>query len=513
MKHPTTSPGLRIGDPASPVAEPTPDYLSMVSDWTVVAALQGGTRAMRAAGEVYLPREVEEEQRRYDFRLSRSFLFPGYPQTVKECVSRPFSREVTTSGTLDSRLDVIERNADLAGSTLTTFLRDQFMTALDHGISHVLVDFPKTDGNQTAADEQSGKVRPYFVHIDPKNLIGWRHTNDPETGEVILVQARWTEIRRESDGPYGEKLVNWIRVLNARSTTFDEDSNQEIQIPGTWEEWRENDDEPGHYTRVSRGPYMWPRNGLPIFTAYFEKIGTMMGKPTLMELAWKNIEHWQSASDYRMAVRFALLIMLTATGLSRTELKEGIKAGHGMWNAFTSPTAKLEFTEAKGDALEQGRKTKDEIRDEMEILGLRPLIRKSANTTATSQRSNDDKNEAPIQMWVREMNRVAWQCYDAASAWYGVELSDEFSVEIFNEFKLLESRTDVMVMLLKMREGMNPEIDHETFLTEAQKQGILSDELDPQDIIAKVNQEISDNAGLFVEPGDGGEGDEGGAAA
>ena len=476
----------------SPVAVPTPDYLAMAPDWHVIDSLLAGTRGMRDAGEEFLPKEPEESlgprqpetgETRYDLRRKRSFLFDGYGQTIKECVARPFAREVTTRGTLLPVLEPLTTNADLAGSSLTTFLRAMFQDGANYGIAHVLVEFQNTEGTQTAADELEGRVRPYFVRIPPQSLIGWRYEHD-ENGAVVITQMRWAEVRREADGPYGENMVNWIRVLNAAS--IDSDG---LEVGGTWEEWREDDEDENEYRLMDSGPYLWPGRGLPIYTAYFEQTGIMSGSPPMLEMAWKNIEHWQRASDYSMAVRFALLILITATGLTNDEQKAGIRLGHGAFNTFTNHDAKLEFTEATGGALEQGRKSKDEIKEEMEALGLRPFMRKAANTTATSQRSNDDKTEAPIQSWVREINSTALQAFKAAAKWLNLDTNDDFRVEVFNDFKLLDNQTDIVDALIKMRSMTPHGIDHETFLEGMVMNGVLPDETDIEEIIARIAEE------------------------
>ena len=45
------------------------DYQALIEDWDLVTALLGGTRAMREAGEEYLPKHTEEDTARYEARL------------------------------------------------------------------------------------------------------------------------------------------------------------------------------------------------------------------------------------------------------------------------------------------------------------------------------------------------------------------------------------------------------------------------------------------------------------
>jgi hypothetical protein len=50
-------------------------YREMAEPWEIVGTVAGGTRAVQAEGEKYLPRETGETKENYDRRLRRSVLF------------------------------------------------------------------------------------------------------------------------------------------------------------------------------------------------------------------------------------------------------------------------------------------------------------------------------------------------------------------------------------------------------------------------------------------------------
>ena len=60
------------------VATPNAASMAMAQDWTLIHDLMGGTRAMRSAGEKWLPREPGESPEAYRIRLGRTYLFNGF---------------------------------------------------------------------------------------------------------------------------------------------------------------------------------------------------------------------------------------------------------------------------------------------------------------------------------------------------------------------------------------------------------------------------------------------------
>jgi hypothetical protein len=468
-------------------------YKEDQEDRNAILALRSSTSGMRDAGIEYLPKEDREEDTRWQARRDRSFLFGALDDTIDKLVSKPFAQEVTIRGTLPEKLEPMLRNVDLAGTTLTQFARRLFDAGVGYGLSHVFVDFQQTGGTQKKDKEQKGEVRPYFVFVDPVDLIGWKEWTAPN-GEKLIVELRWREIRQETDGKYGTKDVNYIRVVANPPTET-----------GFFELHREKDDDAGEYALVpeASGPFLWNLPGLPFFTHYTDRVAFMRAKPPMLDLMWKNIQHWQQSSDKSQALRFASLIQLHGRGIPKEVVESGLPLGHGAVHLFQSPDTVLEWLEASGSSIEVLESAIDKLVEEMETLGKNPLLRKTANTTATSQKSSDDKNEAPIQAWVRDLASVLRDALVAAGLWVGATLPDDTAPEVFNEFKLTGSRTDIVKSLLDMRKA--GDISHELFLTEIKKHGFISDEVDVEKEIAKVLEEKERMAEMFapeIDPDD-----------
>ena len=126
------------------VGEPIPAYEAMAEHWELIDDLIGGTLAMQMAGEKWLPKEPAEELARYTVRLNRSVLFGAYRDTVKDLASKPFAKPVTLQGNMPEKLADIAANVDGEGANITQFARQLLTTAINRGLTHVLVDYPNT---------------------------------------------------------------------------------------------------------------------------------------------------------------------------------------------------------------------------------------------------------------------------------------------------------------------------------------------------------------------------------
>ena len=170
-----SAPGLNI--PAGSrtgknvVDMPSSGYLEMVPKWELIEDLMGGTLAMRSAGKKWLPPESRENAVNYEARLNRSYLYGAFKDTIQKLSSKPFSKPVAISGSLQDPLDMIVSDADLRGRDLTQFARMVFEDGLKYGMAHVLVDYPNTGGGLSRGAERSQGIYPYFCHIRPTDLL------------------------------------------------------------------------------------------------------------------------------------------------------------------------------------------------------------------------------------------------------------------------------------------------------------------------------------------------------
>ena len=456
------------GTNKNPVAEPCSEFTAMRPRWELIDALLGGTLAMRAAGERWLPKEPKEDQTSYDVRLNRSILFTAYSDTIDDLVSKPFSRPVKKEGkSIPDWLQEIIDNCDRQGTNLDQFARELFSECLNRGLTHILVDNMRTarpDGQKlTLADEQKVGVRPYFVHIRPTQLIGWRF--ETINGKPKLTQIRWRESTTIPDGNYGEKVIETIRVYT----------------PTTWEIHTKN--EKGEYTLSESGNHTYP-DGIPLVTCYVNKTGQMTAMPPLEGLAWLNLAHYQGDSDQKNLLRFIRFALLFFSGLTQEEIEKEVVLGPGRKFSSTNPDADAKFLEHTGAGAEAGRQDLKDIEERMIAAGLDPIMSKPGNQTATGQSIDESHSQCSILAWVNSLDLALYNLFAIAGNWIGEELPDDFTVGIYKEFGLgPRAATDIDALLKSVQAG---KISDKTYLIELKRRDVLSENVDVTDEIEEI---------------------------
>jgi hypothetical protein len=447
---------------------PCKAYVEMNQKWILLHDLRGGTQTMREAGKRWLPQEPNEEERQYQNRLERSFLYGAFGDTIDKIVSKPFSRAVQVNPELPEPIESMEYDVDRTGRDLTQFLREVFEAGTMYGLTHVLVDFPNVGSDRplTLEDEKTLGIRPVFIHIKPPQMLGWQTEYSPE-GLEELASIRFKETRTEPDGDFGEKETTYIRYYTKTE----------------WRVYRQAED--GNWSVVSGGNHTFGR--VPVFTVYFNRTGFMTADPPLEDLAWMNLAHWQSYSDQRNILRFARVGLLFIKGMNPEDMEKGVVIGPGRIIRSRSEQADMKYVETSGQGIKTGAEDLKTIEDRMEALGNQPLMSRTGSQTATGQAIDEARTQADIKSWVRVTEKFGILLFKAAADWMRIELEDDFSVDINDDFGAGFRGGEDMPHLLTMRQTGN--LSLETFLRETKRRNILSDEIIIQQEIDRIEAE------------------------
>ncbi len=426
--------------------------MDMESRWALPLTLLGGTLAMRDAGSTYLPKE--EEEKGYEARLGRSYLFPAFEDTVERLVTRPFRRNPTIKGAIPTPLQPLEADVDLAGTNLTKFAYTQLEDMAIFGKCHWIVDVPAVGKDLTMAEEKDQGVRPYFTRLDPSKVFSWR--SEILNGTRTLTQLRYTDDRMVSDGAWGEKEEKAIVVWTQDNMT---------RIVKRDDEW------------VSEAPVEHTFGEIPLVTVYAKKTGFMECLPPLEQLAWLNLAHWQSNSDQRNILRVARVGILYLFGITDDEVGEKLVIGPSNFVKSANSEAKMGYAEHSGAAIGAGRQDLLDLKDEMEILGLQPLVRKTGTTTAYERQQYEGRSRSLLETWVRNLEEGLTKAYQMAAKYTKTTLGDEFKVDIFNDLTIdgAFNRDEVLSLLEAYEKGT---ITGETLLTELRRRSLLAEDTD-----------------------------------
>lgn len=434
----------------------------MQADWSLAAALLGGTRAMRAAGETYLPKWPNEEREAYQCRLTTAVLFPAYARTVQTLAGKPFSKPVTYGDDVPPKIQEWLEDADLQGRNLDAFAADMMETALGYGLGGILVEYPRAEGVRTVADERAAGLRPYLVEIKPTQILGYRV--ERRAGAWVLTQLRFKETASEPDGEFGDKAVEQVRVLT----------------PGAWATYRKT-------ATIGQSAQDWAlhEQGLttidfiPFVPVYGQRIGFMMGKPPLLEVAHLNVAHWQSASDQQTILHVARVPILTVIGID----DENFKMSIGAASAVQVPLGgDMKFVEHSGAAISAGAQELDSLEERMRQAGAELLVLAPGKVTATQVSTENAVGMCALQRIVQGLEDAIDLALQYVAEWVG--LPDGGRVTLFNDFGAATLEEASAQLLLSANQA--GKISDATLRSEFKRRGILSSDVDEDEEVERI---------------------------
>lgn len=433
------------------VATPSRAHQTMGENWPLVRALLGGTRTMRAAGEEFLPRHPAERQEDYQVRLRRAVLTNYYGATVKHLVGKAFSKPLVLKDDVPQKIREWAEDIDLQGTHLNEFAAALFHEVLGAGFASVLVDYPKQLPGASLAEERASGARPYFALIGAENALGV----STEGRASNIRMARLYEETTVPDGEFGERLLKRIRVL----------------FPGGFAlyEMGEKDE----YVLVEEGP-MTPLTRVPLVPVYGRKAGPWIGLPPLLDLAYKNVQHYQLDSDVDNAIRVACFPMLAVSGWSADQ-DPTIKVGPNVVLATSDPTGRFYYVEHTGAAIGAGRQRLEDLKAEMATMGLQMMMpRASGDATATETQVKYAESTSDLQRMAFGLKDSLENALVLMAEWIG--LTDGGSIELRGQFTLPRDAAAEAQALIQLR--MAGEITSQTLLSELKRRDFLPDDFD-----------------------------------
>lgn len=431
----------------------TPHYgiATMQDDWDLIDALRGGTQGMRQAGKLYLPQRKLEDDQDYKCRLAVATLFPAFTETVQSMVGRVFAKQavVDEGKTPEWIRNEVLPNIDLQGRNLHVFCYDWFREAFEYGLSHVLIDSPPAEGVRTVADQKAKGVRPYAVKISPRNIIGWR-TNSK--GELVQLRVRFCVEREE--GEFGVGTVEQVRVY-----TMVGDGTVVVTYEKSGEKWVELPD--------SRATL--PLKRIPLVTYYTGRVGYMLARPPLRELAYLNAKHWSMQSSNDGLVETASVPILVVTGVT-----EGDDLVIGAKHAVKLPVGgDMKYVEHTGAAISAGREALRELKEEMREAGAKLLRTNDVAKNELQAGEEAARENSDLGQMTRAFEDAVADMLDLIAEWRGE--SEGGAVKLQPNLDADLAPVDSMGIVTNLRDAAI--LSDETAFNEAKRRGLIDESL------------------------------------
>ena len=478
------------------ISTPCADYLYYLQERKLIDTLMGGTKAMRKAGLTYLPQEEAESDIAYQNRIQRSFLLNIYKRTVKKLSGIVFSKPIIIN-TKDKDIRELLFDFDLEGNNINVVSFRFFADAISSGVSHILVDYPdiniiNKDGQvfvytengmellSKKKEKQMG-LRPFCTQISAKNIIGWKYGT--VNGVKKLINVRIKDQIAVPTGKYNEELKNRIRVLS----------------PGAYETYIENENK---YELTSAG--ITGLDYIPLFSFFTgeERRGLVADFP-LEDLAYLNLEHWQSSSDQRNILHYARLITFLGKCLDDALEDKKIVIGANQIVNTSDPAGDLKVVESSGQAIESGAEDLRQIEKQMLAFGLSLMDNKVSRETATSRLLDSMEANSTLKNWALNFNDVLNNIIECMADYLGKEKKSLNATEDIPNYVTVNSDINPSfgadsssILLASFKDDV---IDKENLLIEFKRRGILREEADIDYILKETkDKEIDLTSGAVI---------------
>lgn len=348
-----------------------------------------GTAAIREGGKKYLPQFPAEREDDWKFRKDTATFLNVTKKTLDTLCGLVFANDIMFGDDVPTEIKGTEteggliENIDNKGTHFNVFARDLFEDSFD-GCAGILVDAPSVKANDRGEQLALG-IRPYFVEYDAEDIINWDYQINPisKKKELSLVVLR--ECQTVAAGQFLREEKTQYRVLKLTNG-----------VP-VWELWEESQNSKGEkeYVLTLQGVFE-RQDAIP-----FAIVGELGEKPPLMDLVYKNIEHYQTYSDYKSIIHKTCVPMLWTAGLDG-ERPQAI-GGSSWWKL--SETGKMGFAEVHGGSIDKSRQALEDIKGEMSMLGLQMLMANKPNgdVTATEKLLDSVQETSALQVQATQL--------------------------------------------------------------------------------------------------------------
>jgi len=446
-------------------------YDIMAPRWTKIRRLLAGTEAMREEGETFLPKMSGEAQENYEARKASTFLYPAFREAVNTTLAKPLSKPITLDEKAPQEIVAWANNVDLKGSTLDGFARRFMFEAASVGMAHILVSYPAegqrqvTAAGNTAADQMAR--RPHFELVTAENLLAAyvELIDGVPTLSHIRVREQTQTIDRTD---FTETTVERVRV-------YERDS---------WQLWEKGT---SGWSVVDQG--VLDPIGIPLVTLMWgDPEGDYQVRPYFLDLADKNIEHWQTTSHEVNAGIQSCFAMLVCTGAGLDQVGD-VVIGPKQLVAIPGEGVDLKYVEPSGTGIQWAVDKLKTIEEQMHRIGLRPLMAGSSpgNITATARTIDETQANSEVQAFAIATRDALARAFQIAMGFsrkgsenqpVGVRVNTDFLPLTMNEGGDL---------LLKAR--ATGDLSRQTFWEELRRRSTLSESFNADEEKARLAQE------------------------
>lgn len=468
-------PGVNDTDPS----KRTQLVQSMEPAWDPIDLCLGGTSELRARARDFIPQEPREDDAAYNRRIFHATLPPFLTRLASQAAGVILRKGIHVDG--DPYWTDWITNVTGDGTTLNEYARRQLITAILYGHSSTIVDFAGGTSPRNLAEERALARKPYLVPVSPRQILGWRTSNDSWSSELTQVRIRETVVL--AAGKYGEEITDQIRVLE----------------PGRYELWRPTTPRTNLPTGIQLpGPTAWDLyesdtttlDRIPLVTVYSNRLGNLLSRPPLLEVAQLNIAYAQRFCDFHHSIHVGASPILVLRGFDPdSDATLGLSVNSAI---LLPPDGGAEYVEPTSDAFDAQLKCLAALEDQISRLGINTLTQQNlTNAAAEAKRMDRIDSDSIMAVIAGDLERSIAEIFELASAYVGIA-PPEISIPRDYENRLLDGNQITAYLQLYMQRA----ISQRTLLTILKDGEVLPANLDLDAEISAVQELLEEQMAM-----------------
>ena len=397
------------------------DVISMMPDWSVMAAVTRGTNYIRDLSETYLPQEPREDEDAYQTRVDRSVLSPYTSRLIETAAGAILRKPIHVEGD-QYWLDLCQ-NIDGLGSSINEYARRALVSSLTYGHSAILVDYPSASEARNLAEERALGRRPYFVHIDAPQIWGWR--KESGTNRLLQVRIHAYNVRPLND--FGEEQVEEMRVIYPGRYDLYTLGQEVVEFTAT-----------GGYSLSE----------IPLVPIYSNRRGLLISQPPLLDIANLNITHYQRQADLIHALHIAAMPTLVLEGWDDTTGSATMGVNYAI---AMQPGNKAYYVQADATSFDAQMAELQSLESQMSTLGVTKLFgQKFVAESAEAKRIDQAQSNSVLSIISQELESALNQAFQFASQYVGIEAPEITIDRDFDYYRLIGQDVSVLAQLNQM---------------------------------------------------------------
>jgi hypothetical protein len=461
------------------VSTPRDEYKNSVTAWELVEDACGGSERVKAATVTYLPKPnpgdlTDENRVRYQQYLMRAVYYNAVGRTLSGLIGIAFRRDPEVQ--LPAALDFVKDDADGAGLSLSHKGQQILSSVLKAGRSGVLVDYPKTEGPTSKADQIASGLRPTICLYEACDVINWRTAKRNSKVVLSLVVLRESY---EEDAEWVAAIKTQYRVLRLTQGVY------------TTEVWREDPTRPGEWLRfedptapLTGAGKTWTE--IPFTFCGSDDNDTDIGMSPLYDLAVLNLAHYRNSADFEDSAYLLGQPQVYIAGLSEAWRDDLLKQGFYVGSRQILPLpvgGSAGMLQSEPNTL--ARVAMQDKEAQMAALGARLLMSTGPVKTASQSESEDAASHSVLTLCCNNVSAAMTK----ALTWFALfaNADGDISYEISTEFVIdsLDAPT-LMALLAAVQAGKMPDSD---LWTQLRNVGLIDAEKTDEEIREEIDSQ------------------------